>query len=241
MQGVAVYLPAILAGQCHNEYAAFTTPSRKGENPAAIEAPCNAPCGALTMAKSKSPKHQTARETYRVGRAPDHSNLANNLVHVFVDDQNLFYQVVNHDVGRSFRVDFGRLLLEVCKDTAGNARGVGSAYIAGVIPDDDTFWNIAEAQGFKVRRGYLGTGNRSKQDDAYLITDMMETLYEQQGPSTMVLVAGDADYMPPLQRVVQKGWRTEVAFINRGISIALEPQIHEFRTLVAQNFQHFRA
>jgi hypothetical protein len=64
----------------------------------------------------------------------------------------------------------------------------------------------------------------------------METLYEQQGPSTIVIVAGDADYMPPLQKVVCKAWRTEVAFVNRGISSALEPYVHEFRSLIAQNF-----
>ncbi len=115
-----------------------------------------------------------------------------------------------------------------------------SPYIAGVVPDDDSFWTIVEAQGFTVRRGYLGAGNRSKQDGAYLITDIMETLYEAPGPSTMVLVAGDADYMPPLQRVVKKGWRTEVAFVNRGISSSLEPQVHEFRVLAAESFQHFK-
>jgi hypothetical protein len=147
----------------------------------------------IAMSKTKSNKSKPPRETFRVGRAPAHATLVNNLVHVFVDDQNLFYQIVHHEVGRSFCVDFGRLLLEVCKDTDGKVRGVGSAYIAGVVPDDDSFWKIADAQGFTVRRGYLGTGNRSKQDDAYLITDIMETLYEQPGPSTMVLVAGDAD------------------------------------------------
>lgn len=191
------------------------------------------------MPRTQPSRHRPARETSRTGRAPAHATLVNNLVHVFVDDQNLFFQIVNHEVGPSYRVDFGRLLLEVCKDTNGNPRGVGSAYIAGVIPDDDSFWKIAKAQGFTVRRGYLGPRNRSKQDDAYLITDIMTTLYEQPGPSTMVLVAGDADYMPPLQRVVEKGWRSEVAFVNKGVSIALEAQVHEFRTLSAQSFQHF--
>jgi uncharacterized LabA/DUF88 family protein len=62
----------------------------------------------------------------------------------------------------------------------------------------------------------------------------METLYEQQGPSTIVIVAGDADYMPPLQKVVCKAWRTEVAFVNRGISSALEPYVHEFRSLISK-------
>jgi uncharacterized LabA/DUF88 family protein len=181
-----------------------------------------------------------ARETFRVGRAPQHPTLVDNHVHVFVDDQNLFYQIVNHEIGKAFRVDFGRLLLEVCKDTNGTTRAVSSAYIAGVIPDDDTFWQIADSAGFTVRRGYLGTGNRSKQDDAYLITDLVSTLYERPGPSTVVVVAGDADYMPPLIKATEKGWRTEVAFVNRGISSSLEAYVHEFRTLVAQSFQHFR-
>ena len=35
-----------------------------------------------------------------------------------------------------------------------------------------------------------------KLNDAYLISDMTATRYEEEGPSTMVLVAGDADYVP---------------------------------------------
>jgi uncharacterized LabA/DUF88 family protein len=190
--------------------------------------------------RGKQQKFKQTKETFRTGKAPPHAGLANNLVHIFVDDQNLFYGIVNNELGKAFRVDFGRLLLEVCKNTVGEARAVGSAYIAGVIPDDDSFWDIAQNRGFTVRRGYLGSRKRSKQDDAFLITDLMTTLYEQSGPSTVILVAGDADYMPPLMRIIEKGWRTEVAFISRGVSITLEPYVHEFRTLTAQSFQHFR-
>lgn len=186
-------------------------------------------------------RYGRSRETFRTGKAPPHGSLANNLVHIFVDDQNLFYGIVNHELGGSFRVDFGRLLLEVCKNTNGETRAVASAYIAGVIPDDDSFWEIARNRGFTVRRGFLGSRHRSKQDDAFLITDLMSTLYEQPGPSTIVLVAGDADYMPPLMRILEKGWRNEVAFISRGISVTLEPYVHEFRTLNATSFQHFQS
>jgi hypothetical protein len=55
-------------------------------------------------------------------------------------------------------------------------------------PDDDYFWKVAQAQGFEVKRGYLGTNNRSKQDDAYLISEIVSTIYEKPGPSTIVLV-----------------------------------------------------
>ena len=185
------------------------------------------------MARRKRTRRRPSRGQVvnRDGRAPVHGDLANEVVHVFVDDQNLFWGIVNEKYGPGFRIDFGRLLTVACRTAGGSSRFVRGAYIAGVIPDDDSFWKIAENQGFTVRRGYLGTNQRSKQDDAYLITDLTATLYEQEGPSTIVLVAGDADYVPPLERAIEKGWRTEVAFIDRGVSEALEPVVHEFRTI----------
>jgi uncharacterized LabA/DUF88 family protein len=120
-------------------------------------------------------------------------------------------------------------------------RFVKSACIAGVIPDDDSFWKIAEKQGFKVKRGYLSNHSghqRSKQDDAFLVTEITSTLYEQKGPSTIVLVAGDADYVPPLIKANEKGWRVEVAFIERGLSSALDPVTHLFRSINSSAIQY---
>lgn len=180
----------------------------------------------------------SAKPQFLRGSADPHGPLANDFVHVFVDDQNLFWGIVNEEFGPGFRIDFGDLLLAACRTGEGVARGIVSAYIAGVIPDDDSFWRIAQNQGFTVRRGYLGSNSRSKQDDAYLITDMTATLFEQEGPSTIVLVAGDADYVPPLRKALEKGWRTEVAFINRGVSTALAKVIHEFRTIRAVDIEY---
>lgn len=52
-----------------------------------------------------------------------------------------------------------------------------------------------------------------------------------------MLVAGDADYVPPLIKSLDRGWRNEIAFIDRGISISLEPVVHEFRTLTSGSIQ----
>ncbi|AXY40867.1 NYN domain-containing protein [Halomonas sp. JS92-SW72] len=183
---------------------------------------------------SKKKKKSEQESAIRPGSAKEHGELVNGSVHVFVDDQNLFWGAVNAGEGRNYRVDFGRLLTAACRDGNGKSRFVKSAYIAGVIPDDDSFWYMAEKQGFTVRRGYLsnaGGQQRSKQDDAYLITEITSTLYEQEGPSTIVLVAGDADYVPPLIRANEKGWRVEVAFIARGLSSALDPVTHFFRSI----------
>lgn len=193
------------------------------------------------MARGKNQKHKKRPKqggvTVRTGRAPAHKALAHGAVHIFVDDQNLFFGIQNTQQDKSFRIDFGRMMLEIAKGSDGVTRGVASAYIAGVIPDDDTFWKIAANQGFTVRRGYLGYRNRSKQDDAYLISDLVETVCTQPGPATVILVAGDADYAPPLIKSLDRGWRNEVAFIDTGISMSLEGYVHEFRTLSVSAIQ----
>ena len=172
--------------------------------------------------------------------APQHDELANKKVHVFVDDQNLFYGIINSERDLSYRIDFGSLLrVAATSSSTSMAREVGSAYIAGVVPDDDSFWESAKARGFKVHRGFLNASGRSKQDDAYLITQIMETLYEEEGPATIVLVAGDADYMPPLQKCIKKGWRVELTFTNSGggISSRLQNHVHEFRNFSSSDIE----
>lgn len=191
----------------------------------------------------KKKKSKTEEAWIRPGSAKPHAELVDNKVHVFVDDQNLFYGIVNEQMGPGFRIDFGRLLSAACLDEKGQPRFVKSAYIAGVIPDDDSFWGAVERQGFTVKRGYLGSsggGSRSKQDDAFLITDITATLFEEEGPSTIVLVAGDADYVPPLLKSIQKGWRNEVVFIRRGLSSALDAVAHLFRTVTPTQIQYHR-
>jgi hypothetical protein len=175
----------------------------------------------------------------KLGGAPAHGKLINNHVHIFVDYQNLWWGIVNDERGINYRVDFGRLMLAACRDSRGEARGVLTAYIAGVIPDDDSFWESAKNKGWEVKRGYLGHSGRSKQDDAYLITEITATLYEKEGPSTVVVVAGDADYVPPLEKAIKKGWRTEIAFIGRGIGSALVHVTHEFRKINSGEIEYY--
>jgi len=193
-----------------------------------------------TSSRPAKQRVKTVAPVVRTGSAAPHRPLVNNLVHVFVDDQNLFYGIVNKQRGPGYRFDFGRLLLKAARDSNDNPRGVGTAYVAGVIPDDDSFWEIAKSRGFTVRRGYLGSKSRSKQDDAWLIADLMSTVFEQAGPSTIVLVAGDADYMPPLTKALERGWRVEVLFIAHGLSAALAPVAHEMRQLSAGDIELYR-
>ena len=179
------------------------------------------------MANKKSTKDVPAQS---YGKAPAHGELANNKVHIFVDDQNLFYGITNQIGNRGYRIDFGRLLTYAAKDFLNKDRFVKTAFIAGVIPDDYTFLQKAQKEGFKVKRGYLANGT-SKCDDSYLVAEIMETIYEEESPSTIVLIAGDADYIPPLEKALKKGWRVEVFFIDKGKASNLENYVHLFRTL----------
>ena len=77
--------------------------------------------GDMKRGKKKRPpsKPKQGGVTLRTGRAPDHKPLINSKVHVFVDDQNLFYGIRNVHQDRGYRIDFGRMLLEIAKDTSG--------------------------------------------------------------------------------------------------------------------------
>ena len=186
--------------------------------------------------KGKAPQ----RDRAFVASAPAHHELKNQNVHVFVDDQNLFYGITNYEGDRSYRIEFGDLMRVAAKSTeTGSARAVASAYIAGVVPDDDSFWQAAKDKGFEVFRGFLGSGRRSKQDDAYLVAQLVENLYEFEGPSTIVLVAGDADYGPALEKCLAKGWRVEIAFVAHSnlISQSLSHLCHEFREFTSEQIR----
>ena len=70
-----------------------------------------------------------------------------------------------------------------------------------------------------------------------IFNDLVETICTLEGPSTVVLTAGDADYVPALIKSQDRGWRNEVAFVGRGVSIALENYVHEFRILAPGDFE----
>src|SRR5258706_6054348 len=78
---------------------------------------------------------ETQQIGIRDGRAKPKGKLVDNKVHVFVDDQNLFWGIVNSSHGPGFRIDFGRLTA-ASRDSLGGDRFAKTAFIAGVIPDD---------------------------------------------------------------------------------------------------------
>ena len=179
------------------------------------------------------PKKKKRRESQpsRKGEAPAHAILNDPGVYVFVDDQNLWIGGKEEKANGTYRIDFGNLLVVAARDEAGNPRGVRKAVISGTIPPEDSFWQIARNQGFEVRLGYKGFGGRSKQDDTHLVADLVEIVCTVSGPATIVLVAGDGDYIPALQKALTRGWRVEVVFFQRGLAPGLDRFAHAIRII----------
>jgi hypothetical protein len=75
-------------------------------------------CSPLGISKMAGKKRGLMAQ--RVAGAPGHAALVNEGVHVFVDDQNLFWGITNDIYGKGYRVDFGRLLLEAAKGPKGS-------------------------------------------------------------------------------------------------------------------------
>src|SRR5215468_5653867 len=112
-------------------------------------------------------------------------------------------------------------LLAVCTNRVANDNTLGPQS-HGVGPCSEG-WLPLEKSALQSTRSTAGCP--ALRGCPYLITDMTATLYEQDGPSTIVLVAGDADYVPPLTKALDKGWRNEVVFTARGVSTALTPVV----------------
>lgn len=112
----------------------------------------------------------------------------------------------------SWKLDFGRLL-----GFAGGGRGeIGRAVLYGSKPPpNDSLWAAAKRQGFEVivheRSGFSG---KEKKVDTNIVTDITADSFELMNPSRdeITLVAGDADYVPTIERLRKRGFRFDVCF-----------------------------
>jgi uncharacterized LabA/DUF88 family protein len=128
--------------------------------------------------------------------------LARDLTHAL--DVNIF--------DHSWRMDFGALL-----SLAGgyDKAAVGRAVLFGSKPPDtDTLWEAARRQGFEVVALDRVHG-REKKIDTGIATEMISApLDHHLDPKAdrFVLVGGDRDFVPPVQKLTQWGYEVTVVF-----------------------------
>ena len=144
-------------------------------------------------------------------------------VWIYVDDSNLWiegkkayaeaHNLVTSEDPRA-RFDIGQL-----NEVVAAGREVGGRTLYGSKPPPvDTVWAKIEEQGWKVdiKKKSYHTG-KEKQVDSQLITDVASVVNRKK-ISTVIIVAGDVDYKPPIEEALARGWKVEVWSWEKALS-----------------------
>ena len=141
-----------------------------------------------------------------------------NGLHLFIDNSNVFIegQRVARDAFHyddslvlRFRVNHGGLL-----DVVRQERSLKEAVLVGSRPPpNDALWERMKKLGIELRifDRSIWTG-REKRVDAEMTNAIRDCLEDNPQPGTIALVAGDADYVPTLERCIKKKWSIELFF-----------------------------
>jgi uncharacterized LabA/DUF88 family protein len=110
-----------------------------------------------------------------------------------------------------WKIDFGKLY----EFAGGQSSEVGRAVLYGSRPPaNDSLWSMAERKGFEVIVHDRNVANKEKKVDTNIVTDMVSDSYElmKPGEDEITLVAGDADYVPTIEKLRARGFTVHVVF-----------------------------
>ena len=144
-------------------------------------------------------------------------------VWIYVDDSNLWiegkkayaeaHKLLTSEDPRA-RFDIGKL-----HEVVAEGREVGGRILYGSKPPPvDTVWARVEEQGWKVdiKQKSYHTG-KEKQVDVQLVADIVD-LVGQMKNGTVIIVSGDSDYIPAINKALTRGWKVEVWSWERALS-----------------------
>lgn len=100
----------------------------------------------------------------------------------------------------------------VCPSTAQIGR---SSLFGSRPPANDSLWSLAESAGFEVTVFDRHLSNKEKQVDSAITTQILDDSFQYMRPERgdrAVLLAGDRDYLPPIESLANRGLPTTVVF-----------------------------
>ena len=88
------------------------------------------------------------------------------------------------------------------------------AKLWGSPPPGDTFWKIVNKAGFKTHVYNKNAGNKEKKVDVAIATAMTVDAFNiiDRENDDILLIAGDSDFVPVVETLIQHGFKVEVAF-----------------------------
>ncbi len=125
------------------------------------------------------------------------------------------YEAMNNRIlDNEYRLDFGALH----NFTAGNdPKKIARAVLFGSRPPkNDSLWDIARNCGFEVVVEDRSVQNKEKKIDTGIVAHMTRDAYKSvnKDSDVLTLVAGDKDFVPGIELLVNDGFSVEVVFWN---------------------------
>jgi uncharacterized LabA/DUF88 family protein len=150
--------------------------------------------------------------------------MASPSLYVFVDNSNVliegrrFAEMKRSRKGKlsaykdnTYEIDWGKFLY-VLKEKDTRAFVEVPILYGSRPPAADSVWNRIRDDGFDVKVFDRNIRNKEKGVDMEMGMDIAQLVYTVSMPKTIVMAAGDADYVPAVERAKSKGWLVEVWF-----------------------------
>jgi uncharacterized LabA/DUF88 family protein len=116
---------------------------------------------------------------------------------------------------QSSRCDFGSVLRIANNEPVKVARFYGSK-----PPEADSIWKQAESAGFRLTILDRNVRNKGKGVDSSMVADMVQDMYEiARTGDVFILIAGDADYVPAIEKIKAKNYEVHVLFWDHAASV----------------------
>lgn len=142
---------------------------------------------------------------------------------------NITDAMTSNVLDQDWRVSFGELYNIITED---NPTSIARAVIYGSSPaEDDPIWEMARTAGFEVVIIPRNASNKEKKIDTSIVTEMMfDALTKASEGDMVILVSGDKDFVPPVEKLGATGKQIDVVFWNHAAR-ELREAADEFRTL----------
>ncbi len=117
----------------------------------------------------------------------------------------------NQVVDRDWNLDYGRLHEFACGDKS----DIGAAKLWGSPPPSDSFWNMVGRKGFEVKTFEKNFAGKEKKVDVAIAHQITKDAYSgkiRKGLDEITLVAGDKDFCPVVEDLVEEGYVVHVVF-----------------------------
>jgi hypothetical protein len=120
-------------------------------------------------------------------------------------------QALSRDLDKQYRLDFGKLIEIACGFNADLGKLM---FYGSEPPPTDSVWRVAKQYGFKNKIFQRSKHNKEKMVDTQLTVDLMKDVYTELDPASdrIIIVAGDADYVPAIEAARDRGFYVKVAF-----------------------------